>query len=158
MNERVKVPGHTSRENRPRRRISPYPFLLVILVLFCILFFVAYPVERIFMRGQLNASSRNAPFPVSGTVGYLKADNGYVIFASPSLKTLVLWKKRIGDPIRQREARSFLDDGRIVILPKNTLAMSVAPLNGSVQILSGFMFGKTLYIWKKHVRFMTLNK
>ncbi len=150
--------GISAPDNRPRRRINPYPFLLVILVLFFILFYVAFPVQRIFMHGQLDPVSRIHPFPASGTVGYLKADDGYPILASPDFNTLTLWEKQITDPIRQRESRTFLDDGRIIMLPRNTLAMSVTPVNGGVQILSGSMFGKTLYIWINHVHFMILHQ
>ncbi|MHB8422412.1 MAG: hypothetical protein ACYC9S_07730 [Leptospirales bacterium] len=149
--------GHTSPGSRRPRRVNPYPFILVILVLFFILFFVAYPVQRIFMRGQLHSTFRNTPFPPSGTVGYLKADEGFIIFASLDLNTLLHWEKQTRDPVRQRHARSLLENGQIIVLPKNTLAMSVTPLNGGVQILSGPLFGKTIYIWADHVHFITLH-
>lgn len=151
------MPGNAFPKVRRPRRVSPYPFILVILVLFIILFFVAYPVQRIFMRGQLHSTFHKNPFPSTGTVGYLKADDGFIIFASLDLNTLVQWEKQIRDPIRQRHARSQLDSGQIIVLPKNTLAMSVTPMNGGVQLLSGPLFGKTLYVWTDHVRFITLH-
>ncbi|EAY57670.1 MAG: hypothetical protein UBAL2_82410066 [Leptospirillum rubarum] len=142
---------------RPKsRRLNPLPFLFVIVFLGLLIYFVAYPIERLFLGDRLTGHSGASVFPVPGAVGYLKAEDGYVIFAAEDKKNLLDWQKDLSDPIRQRQARSFLENGTVVVLPPGTSAVSVAPEEGKVQVLSGDMFGKTVYVLQNHVHFIVL--
>ena len=138
------------------RRLNPLPFIVVFLILGLLIYFVAYPIERLFLGSRLTGHSPPVVFPVPGAVGYLKAEDGYTIFAAEDRKNLVDWQKDLLDPIRQRQARSFLEKGEVVVLPSGTSAVSVTPKEGKVQVLSGDMFGKTVYVFLNHVRFVVL--
>lgn len=138
------------------RRLNPLPFVFVIFFLGLLLYFVAYPIERLFLGDRLTGHPDAVVFPAPGAVGYLKAEDGYGIFAAQDRKNLLDWQKDLSDPIRQRQARSFLDKGTVVVLPSGTSAVSVAPKEGEIQVLSGDMFGKTVYILMNHVHFIVL--
>lgn len=139
-----------------RRRQNPWPYLFVFVFLGLLVYFIAYPIQRLFLGERLTGSSTVPVFPVAGAVGYLKADEGYGIFAAEDRKVLEDWQSDLRDPIRQRLAKSFLEKGTVVLLPSNTSVVSVTPAEGKVQVLSGEMFGKTVFVLRNHVHFVVL--
>ncbi len=143
----------------PSRRRSRWPVVLTVLVLGVILLFVAWPVQKIFLGGTPFASSRrNGSIPPGGTVGFLRVEEGYGIFASRERRSLDLWEKTVADPSGLPKAREMLRMGQVVILMPNTSVVSVDPSRGSLKILSGAKFGEVLFVSMQHVRFVTLHK
>ncbi len=143
--------------NQPRK-VGKGPFILVILVLGTILVFVGYPVQKIFLGGQLFPGSRSRFVPKKGQVGYLKVEDGYGIFATRDRKALLLWERTIRDPSGLPKAREMLDSGQVITLMPNTSVVSVDPSRGILQILSGSQFGKDLFVSMEHVRFIVLHR
>ncbi len=124
-----------------------------------ILMFVAWPVQKIFLGGTpFSSSRRNGRIPPGGTVGFLRVEEGYAIFASRERRFLDLWEKTVADPLGLPKAREMLRNGQIVTLMPNTSVVSVDPSRGSLKILSGAKFGQVLFVSLEHVRFVTLHK
>ncbi|MDA8027586.1 MAG: hypothetical protein M0Z25_01200 [Nitrospiraceae bacterium] len=141
------------------RRRSRWPFVLTVMILGGILMFVAWPVQKIFLGGTpFSSSRRNGRIPPGGTVGFLRVEEGYAIFASRERRFLDLWEKTVADPLGLPKAREMLRNGQIVTLMPNTSVVSVDPSRGSLKILSGAKFGQVLFVSLEHVRFVTLHK
>ena len=143
---------------RPLHRRSRWPVILAVLVLGVILQFVAWPVQKIFLGGNPFSSRPNAGIPTGGTVGFLKVEEGYGLFASRNKEDLELWEKTVSDPSGLPKARELLRTGQIVTLMPNTSVVSVDPSQKSLEILSGVQFGQILYVSMKHVRFIILHR
>lgn len=141
----------------PVRKVGKGPFVLVVLVLGLILVFVGYPVQKIFLGGNL--FSRSSPFvpPPKGSVGYLKVDEGYGIFASRDRADLILWERVLADPSGLMKAREMLRKGEVITLMPYTSVLSVDPAKGTLKILSGAEFGQVLFVSMDHVRFVPLH-
>lgn len=141
----------------PRRKVGKGPFVFVFLVLLLVLVFVGYPLQNIFMGGRLTLRPPNAVLPVKGSVGYLRVEDGYGLFAASDRQTLTTWERTISDPSGLMRAREMIESGRIISLLPNTSAESIDPGRGTMHILSGAEFGKTLYVSLMHVRFVPLH-
>jgi len=141
----------------PRRKVGKGPFIFVFLVLAIILVFVSYPLQNIFMGGRLTLHGPKQDPPAKGTVGYLHVDDGYGIFAATDRRTLMIWEKTVSDPSGLMRARAMIESGQIIALLPNTSVEFVDPGRGTMQILSGAEFGKTLCVSLVHVRFIALH-
>ncbi len=139
-------------------RRKKWPFFLVASVLGMILLFVAYPVQKIFLGGSPFGQRASGTIPQKGTVGYLKVEEGYRVFGAHDRRTLELWEKTIMNPDGLSRARAMVREGQVVSLLPNTSVVSVDPVRGALEILSGAQFGQTLYVSMKHVRFIVLHR